>query len=402
MPAPATKLRRAALIAAAIGLIVVTLLLVLRPKPLPVDLLHVQASDVQTSVVASGRVLPPAKVEVGATITGRVASVRVREGARVKAGEVLVELERSELAATAAQARAAVARARARVASVRTLALPTAQAALRQAEANLRLAEQDERRNRELLAKGFISPARLDESVRQLEVTRSALAGARAQAGAQAADGAEAQQAQSQLSEAEALLATAEARLAQTQIRAPGDGVVLERLIEPGDITQPGRRMISLSLDGPVRLVVQVDEKNLPLIRQGAVAVAVADAFPGERFEAAVNYISAGVDPARGSVELRLDVAKPPQMLRADMTVSIDLPGPLLKQALLLPADAVRQLQTDSPWVLVERDGKAARVAVRPGLQTQGRVAIAEGLKAGDRVVLTREVEDGAPIRARR
>ncbi|MFO0254321.1 MAG: efflux RND transporter periplasmic adaptor subunit, partial [Betaproteobacteria bacterium] len=197
-------------------------------------------------------------------------------------------------------------------------------------------------------------------------------------------------------------LATAEARLAQTRIRAPGDGVVLERLIEPGDIVQPGRRLISLALDGAVRLVVQVDEKNLPLIRQGAVAVAAADAFPNERFEAVVSYISAGVDPARGSVELRFDVAKPPPALRADMTVSIDLPGPLLKQALMLPADAVRQLQTDAPWVLVERDGRAVRTAVKAGLQTQGRVAIAEGLKAGDRVVLNREVGDGAHIRTRR
>lgn len=373
-----------------------------RSRPLAVDLLEMAAIDVQTSVVASGRVLPPAKVEIGATITGRVARVPVREGARVRAGELLIELERAELAAAVAQARAAVARARARIASVRTLALPTAQAGLKQAEANLQLAEQDERRSRDLLAKGFISHARLDEAVRQLEVARSALASARANAGAQAAGGAEAQQAQSQLAEAEAALATTEARLAQTRLRAPGDGVVLERQIEPGDILQPGRRAMSLALEGPVRLVVQVDEKNLPLIRPGAVAVAAADAFPGERFEAVVNYISAGVDPARGSVELRLDVAKPPPMLRADMTVSIDLPGPLLRQVLMLPADAVRQLQTDAPWVLVDRGGRAVRTAVRPGLQTQGRVAIAEGLKAGDRVVLSREADDGARIRPRR
>ncbi|MFO0254553.1 MAG: HlyD family secretion protein, partial [Betaproteobacteria bacterium] len=241
---------RTAIALAAVAVIAAVVLFNARPKPVAVDLLELAATDVQTSVVASGRVLPPAKVEVGATITGRVERVPVREGARVKAGEVLVELERAELAAAAAQARAAAARARARVASVRTLALPTAQAGLQQAEANLRLAEQEERRNRELLAKGFISQARLDEAVRQLEVSRSVLASARANAGAQAAEGAEAQQAQSQLAEAEAALATAEARLAQTRIRAPGDGVVLERLIEPGDIVQPGRRLISLALDG--------------------------------------------------------------------------------------------------------------------------------------------------------
>ena len=378
------------------------LFFVLRPKALPVDIVTLAATDVQTSVVASGRVLPPAKVEIGATITARVEKVLVREGARIEADQVLVELERSELAAAAAQARAAVARAKARISSVQTLALPTAQAGLKQAEANLLQAERDEQRNRDLLAKGFISQARVDEAVRQLDVARSQLSSAKAQVGAQGASGAEAQQAQSQLAEAIAALEATEAKLAQTRIRAPGIGVVLERLVEPGDIAQPGRRMMTLALDGPVRLIVQVDEKNLPLIKQGAVAVAAADAFPGERFDAVVNYVSPGIDAARGSVELRLDVAKPPALLKSDMTISMDLKGPLLKQALMVPADAVRQLQTDAPWVLVVRDGTATKTSVRIGLQTQGRVVVAEGLKAGDQVVLNREVEAGSRVRDRR
>jgi len=396
------QFRRGPLLAIAAAVVAAVLFAVMRPKPVAVDLVTVSASDVQTSVVASGRVLPPSKVEVGATITGRVEKVLVREGARIEAGQVLVELERTELAAAAAQARAAVARAKARVASVQTLALPTAQATLKQAEANLLQAERDEQRNRDLLAKGFISQARVDEAVRQLDVARSQLSSAKAQVGAQGASGAEAQQAQSQLAEAVAALEATEAKLAQTRIRAPGAGVVLERVIEPGDIAQPGRRMLSLALDGPVRLIVQVDEKNLPLIKPGAVAMAAADAFPGERFEAVVNYVSPGVDAARGSVELRLDVAQPPALLKSDMTVSIDLKGPLLKRALMLPADAVRQLQTDAPWVLVARDGTAARTPVRIGLQTQGRVVVAEGLKAGDQVVLNREVEAGSRVRDRR
>ena len=380
----------------------VVLFLVLRPKPVAVDILNLAAADMQTSVVASGRVLPPAKVEIGATITARVEKVQVREGARIVADQVLVELERGEWAAAAAQARAAVARAKARVSSVQTLALPTAQAGLKQAEANLVQAERDDKRNRDLLAKGFISQARVDESERQLDVARSQLTSAKAQAGAQGASGAEAQQAQSQQAEAVAALDATEAKLAQTRIRAPAAGVVLERLVEPGDIAQPGRRMMSLALDGPVRLIVQVDEKNLPLIRQGAMAMAAADAFPAERFEAVVNYISPGIDATRGSVELRLDVAKPPALLKSDMTISMDLQGPLLKQALMLPADAVRQLQTEAPWVLVEREGVAVKVTVKVGLQTQGRVAITEGLKAGDRVILNREVEAGSRVRDRR
>ncbi|MFZ9194364.1 MAG: efflux RND transporter periplasmic adaptor subunit [Burkholderiales bacterium] len=395
-------MRRMMPIIAVAAVAAIVLLLVLRPKAVAVDILTLAATDVQTGVVASGRVLPPAKVEIGATITARVDRVLVREGARIAADQLLVELERGELAAAAAQARAALARAKARVSSVQTLALPTAQAGLKQAEANLLQAERDDKRNRDLMAKGFISQSRVDEAERQLDIARSQLASARAQAGAQSSSGAEAQQAQSQLAEAVAALEAAEAKLAQTRIRAPAAGVVLERLVEPGDIAQAGRRMMSLALDGPVRLIVQVDEKNLPLITQGASAMAAADAFPAERFEAVVNYISPGIDASRGSVELRLDVAKPPALLKSDMTVSIDLQGPLLKQALMLPADAVRQLQTEAPWVLVDREGVASRIAVKVGLQTQGRVAVTEGLKAGDRVILNREVAAGSRVRDRR
>ena len=374
---------------------------VARPKPVSVQLLVATPADIQTSVVASGRVLPPARVDIGSTITGRVEAVRVREGARVAVDDVLVELEQRELEAAVAQARAALKRAQARVSSVDTLALPTAVAAQQQAQANLALAEREAQRARELLAKGFVSQSRVDDAERQLEVARGALASARAQSGAQTTGGAEAQQAQSQRVEAEAALQLAQAKLAQALIRAPAAGVVLERLIEPGDIAQPGRRMMTLALDGAVRLIVQVDEKNLPLIKAGAVATAAADAFPNERFEAIVNYISPGIDAARGTVELRLDVPKPPALLKSDMTVAIDVPGPLLKNTLMLPAEAIRQLQTDAPWVLVERDGVAERVPVKTGLQTQGRVVISDGIRAGERVILSRDIEAGARVRGR-
>jgi HlyD family secretion protein len=373
-----------------------------RPKPVPVDVLTVAVEDVQTSVVASGRVLAPARVDIGATVTGRVQRVAVREGARVAAGELLVELERDELAAAVAQARAARDRARARVDAVSTLALPTAAQARAQAEANLALAEREHQRARELVAKGFVTQSRADDAERQLRVARSQLDAARAAEAAQTPPGAEARQAKNLLQEAEAALALAEARLAQTAIRAPAAGVVLERVIEPGDIVQPGRRMMTLALDGPARLIVDVDEKNLPLIEAGRTAVVTAEAFPAERFEAVVAYVSPGVAAARGTVELRLDVPKPPAFLRSDMTVSIDLGGPLLKQTVMVPADSVRQLQTEEPFVLVVREGAAERANIRTGLQIQGRVQVTGGLAAGDRVVLSRDVQPGARVRERR
>ena len=391
------------------GLWIVLLLLVAagaayfftRPKTVAVDVLVAKREDVQLSVVASGRVLAPARVEVGATITGRVQRVAVREGARVAEGELLVTLEQSELKASITQARAARDRARARVQSVTTLALPNARESQTQAESNLSLAERELKRSHELLAKGFISQSRVDETERQVQVARSQLAAAKSQVGAQSTQGGEARQARDQLAEAEAALELAQAKLTQTEIRAPAAGVVLERLTEPGDIAQPAKRMMTLALDGPQRLIVQVDEKNLPLLQAGRTAMAAADAFPNDRFEAVIAYISPGVDASRGTVELRLDIPKPPAFLKSDMTVSIDLSGPMLKQALIVPADAIRQLQSDAPYVLLARDAIATRVNVRTGAQTQGRVQILDGVAPGDNVIVSRDVEAGARVRLR-
>ena len=184
------------------GLWIVLLLLVAagaayfftRPKTVAVDVLTLKREDVQLSVVASGRVLAPARVEVGATITGRVQRVAVREGARVAEGELLVTLEQSELKASITQARAARDRARARVQSVTTLALPNARESQTQAESNLSLAERELKRSHELLAKGFISQSRVDETERQVQVARSQLAAAKSQVGAQSTQGGEARQ----------------------------------------------------------------------------------------------------------------------------------------------------------------------------------------------------------------
>ncbi len=372
-----------------------------RPKQMAVDVLMAQREDVQLSVVASGRVLSLARVDIGATLTGRVQKVAVREGARVGAGELLIELESSELRAAVTQARAARDRARARVSSVSTLALPAARESRTQAEWHVTTAEREYQRSQELLAKGFISQSKVDESERQLQVARSQLAAADSQMKAQDTSGAEAQQARMQVLEAEAALELAQARLTQTQIRAPAAGVVLERVTEPGDIAQPGKRMMALALDGPSRLIVQVDEKNLPLLAVGHTALAMADAFPNKRFTAVIAYISPGVDASRGTVELRLDIPQPPAFLKSDMTVAIDLTGPMLKQALLLPADAISQLQSDAPYVMMVRDGVAVRAAVRTGAQTQGRVQILDGVVPGEHVIVSRDIEAGARVRVR-
>jgi HlyD family secretion protein len=116
-------------------------------------------------------------------------------------------------------------------------------------------------------------------------------------------------------------------------------------------------------------------------------ARAVADAYPGQSFDAQLNYIAPAVDPQRGTVEVRLAVPQAPAFLRPDMTVSVELVGGTKADALVLPSGAVRDADRETPWVLLLKDGRAVRTSVTLGLRGIGSVEILAGLKQGDPVI---------------
>lgn len=399
MPLP--RLPRAALIAIAAALVAVSALMWFSWRGKPVEIARVESAKLRQTVVVSGRVLTPAKVDIGATITGRVQAVRVDEGDRVRGGQPLIELERTELAAALAQAVAAEQAAVTRIAQWQEVGSLTAREQLAQADANYRNLERDAARQEQLFRQGFIGEARVDEARRALTVARSQYETARASAAASTAAGVDRRLLDDQLAQARAARETAAAKLAQTTLLAPASGVVLERSVEPGDIVQPGKRLLALALDGEVRLTALIDEKNLALLRAGQSALVSADAYPGERFRAVLAYLSPGVDVQRGTVEAKFAVPEPPAFLRSDMTVSIDIEVADRGGVLVVPAAAVRDAQSPEPWVLLVRDGRAVRQAVKAGARTATQVEVLSGLAAGAEVVVSAGIAPGERVHAR-
>jgi HlyD family secretion protein len=366
-----------------------------------VEVVRAQPTRLKQTVVVTGRVLLPAKVDIGATITARVRAVRVDEGDPVRADAVLVDLESTELAAALAQAVAAEQAARTRIAQWQAVGSLTAREQLAQAEVNYRNVERDAARQEQLFRQGFVGEARVDEARRALAVARSQLETARAAAAANAPSGVDRRLLEDQLAQARAARETAAAKLAQTTLHAPASGVVLDRNVEPGDIVQPGKRLLSLALDGEVRLAALIDEKNLALLNVGQTALVSADAFPDRRFNAVLAYLSPGVDLQRGTVEAKFSVPSPPPFLRADMTVSIDIAVADKPDALAIPVAAIRDPQSAEPWVLVLKEGRAVRQAVRMGSRAAPQVEVLAGVVAGDDVILTPGVTPGARVHAR-
>ncbi|MDP2262179.1 MAG: efflux RND transporter periplasmic adaptor subunit [Hydrogenophaga sp.] len=337
----------------------------------------------------SARVATASRVELGSTITGRVLAVSVAEGAQVKAGDVLVRLESDELQAALAQSQASERQAAARLAGLRSTGRSAAQAAVSQAEA-VRLAAQAElQRTRDLVARGFLSEARLDEVRRALAVAQAQLDAARAQNAAIAEPGTDVVQAQAQLALTTAARAAAEARLAGAVLTAPADARVLSRLVEPGQIVQPGRALLGLALAGPLQLVAQVDERYLEQLEPGQTASALADAYPTQRFTAQVLSIAPLVDAQRGAIEVKFSLLQPvPAFLREDMTLSVEVETARRDRALVVPVDALRGDESTGTSVWIVRDGRVAALPVRLGLRTLDAAEIIEGLGEADRVLI--------------
>jgi HlyD family secretion protein len=372
-----------------------------RLRGVEVDVVQVQAQPMVQTVVATGRVMSPARVEVGSVITGRVVEVAVREGDKVEAGQTLIELDRSELEASLKQAQAAEQSAKTRVANVSELGLATAAETLAQAKATLEWNEAELKRNRELRASGFIGQAKFEEMERAYRVAKSQYESARMQERSQAQGGVQTREAIARLGEAVAARELAAAKLAQATIRAATMGTVLTRLVEPGDVVQPGKTLLTFASAGETRITAQIDEKNLPLIKPGDAALASADAFPEAKFKAEVYYVAPSVDIQRGTVEARLRVPDPPAHLRADMTLSVEVLGARKDRALVVPLNALRNAANGGASVLGVDGGKAVARAVKVGLRGDGKVEIVQGLQAGEQVIVNAAIAPGTRVHAR-
>ncbi|WP_224244250.1 efflux RND transporter periplasmic adaptor subunit [Hyalangium gracile] len=368
-----------------------------------VEALRVTWGPVVHRIVVSGRVSPPSQVSVASVLAGTVEAVAVEEGAQVEPGQLLLKLEASTLEADVARARAGVGQARARLKQFLEVSAPQRAQAVRQAEVERDQAERAFERTRTLVEAGSVTQEQFEQARSGLELARSRLASAQAQATASVRGGAEVWLVEAGVAQAEAELKAAQERLAQATLAAPVRAVVLRRDVEPGDSVQPGRVLLTLARVGETRLVVEPDERSLAFIQRGQPARASADAFPQERFPATVETVAPAVDAERGTVEVKLAVPKPPDYLRPGMTVSVELEVGRRERALVLPAEAVRDTASEQPWVLVPEGGRAVRRDVELGLRGEDRVEVAKGLAEGELVLLPagRPLVPGQRVRPR-
>jgi HlyD family secretion protein len=313
----------------------------------------VERGPITASVSATGTLSPVVSVQVSSQISGQIREILVDYNSAVKAGQLLAQLAPETYEHRVRQAEADLEAARATV-SVQ-------QAELYRAKINLMDAERDYARKKTLVDKNFISPAELDKAQTLLEA-------ARAQQRVVEAQG---RNSEALVKQRGAQLGQAQVDLGRTEIRAPADGIVIKRSVEPGQtvaasLQAPEMFVIARNL-ADMRVETAIDEADVGRLKTGQEATFTVDAFPGKRFKGTVTQVrkSALVVSNVVSYTVIIDAANPDLILLPGMTANVRITT-AHKDSVLKIANAALRFRPP-------RDEKSAPAARQPGGSGMGK-----------------------------
>jgi HlyD family secretion protein len=260
----------------------------------------------------NGRLEAPL-VDVAPKVTGRVLEVLVREGDRVKAGDLLIRLDLGELAVAVQRDKAGVESAEARyrdlAAGSRREEVQAAEADAQDRKAAVDLAARELQRQEYLLSRKVGTERDVDRAKTELERAQAALKGARnrAELSREGFRKDQTQQARDEVQRAKALLRQSETVANESEIRAPADAIVLHRMAEPGQLLASGQPGLTLAFADRLYVRTFIPETKLGRVKQGQAAQVSVDAFPGRTFNAKLTEISRDAEFTPKQVETRAE-----------------------------------------------------------------------------------------------
>lgn len=347
---------------------------VFRPSPIEVDVVTVESGVVEDAVTNSQAATVKSRLRsrLGAERAGRVIDIPYREGAAVKKGETVVQLD-----ASTARSQLDLAR----------RDLEVAEASRQAAEAAFALAEVEYERISVLRDQGVVSQGELDQA-------RSRFDGAQADLAARRAGKAR----------AEAAVRIAQDDLAHMRVRAPFDGLVAQRLVEVGESVVPGQPVLELVAPHLLYVSARIDEVDIGRLEPGLPARVTLDPFRGEVWHGEVARVFPVVDDRleqNRTLEVEVDIQTEPDKpepkpgTSADVVIVIDTRDGVLR----VPTFSV----IEGRKVLVVENGKAVERVVQTGLRNWEWTEVVDGLAAGDRVITSLDksgVKNGARVKA--
>jgi HlyD family secretion protein len=271
-------------------------------------------------------------VDLSPKVTGRVQEVLVREGDRVKAGDVLVRLDLGDTALSVARDKSAVAAAQARArdleAGSRRTEIAAAEADVADRVAALDLAQKELQRQQFMLERKVGTGRDVERATTEVERLKAAVAAARSRL-AQLQEGArryQVQQAQEDVARAKSVLEQSQTVVSEAEVRAPADAVVVHRFAEPGQLITPGQPALTLAFTDRLFVRTFVPEPSLGRVRPGLAAEIVVDAFRDKTFKGKVTEVARDAEFTPKQVETRAERVNLVYATKVDLDGGWDVP----------------------------------------------------------------------------
>lgn len=375
------------------------------------------------ALTASGYILPCRKIEVSSMLIARVKEIRVKRGDHVKAGDVMILLEDDENRSRVSSGEAMVATLKARLEEMKAGSRPqeiqAANAAVEAARATLKNADLELKRLDELERQGIIPKQELDRARTARDVASAQLESQRKNAELVRIGPREEQikAVEAQLRQAEADLAYVRTQLDYTAIKAPIDGVILEKFAEQGEIVTNtnfggtrGAKSSVVSMADLTCLNVELDinEADLSKVSIGQECEIRLDSQPDKVYEGKVDEISPQADRQKGTVQVKVRIMNPEDSIKIEVNARVTFFTPPTEvetvtragSRVWVPRDAVVKIDGSDAVYTVSRDVAQIRKIVTKGESGRG-VEVAEGLEGVDTVVVepSSRIADGARIR---
>ncbi len=360
----------------------------------PSKLAKVERGDLAKSVVATGKVEPITKVEIKSKASGIVKKLYVDAGDRVKRGQLLAELDKEEIEARVAQAKAQT---EASEASLKGTQADLERAKVDAEGPDLPMLKRAYDRAQGMAKEGVVSQSALDDAQKNYEMSLNKQNVAKAQLQVLRA---KIGQAQAQVAQDHANLKQLEEQLGYTTITSPIDGIILSRDVEVGDAVSSilvlGSTATLIMTEGDISEVYvkgKVDESDIGKVYMSQPARIKVESFKDKTFNGKVTKISPmGVEKDNVTTfEVRVSINNPGGELKAAMTANAEIILEEHKNVLQIPEGAILYDKDKKASVEVPdpkgKEGKN-KVAVNIGISNGAKTELLGGLKEGDQVVL--------------
>lgn len=369
---------------------------------------------------ATGYIVAAHKIQVASKVVGKVAWIGVEKGDKVRAGQVIVRLEDDEYRAQLQQARGQLAALVAKLEELQRGSRPqeieAARALVAQARAEQENARVQLERIRQLAAEKVMSKSALDDAqarydaaaarVENLEKNYELVRQGPRREAIEAMRG--------QVEAARGAVAFAETQLANTLIRAPVSGTILERGVEKGEfittsfVGERGAKgyVVTLADLNDLRVEVDISQNDFARLKPGQKGIITADAWPGVEWEGVLDEIAPEANRQKAAVQVKVRVLNPDERLRPEMNAAVaflsDEPAAAAapgRPMVFVPPAAVRN---DRVYIVL--DGRIVERPIRTSGLTPMGLRVEDGLIGGEDLVLNpaAELKDGMKVKLRR